>query len=91
MVAIRNVIIIAAVAASLLWIYYGRVSHRWQWPILCLIWLIPVAGFFTIRQVLAVPPLTLNYVSISLYLIGIGICGGVAVAKIRELRLGRDE
>ena len=86
---LRMVIVVSAGAVAILWYLYGRKTRKWIWAITALCWLIPVIVFFVLRFIVALPVVTLNLASLSLYLIGIGILGGIATAKLRlESRLG---
>lgn len=83
---LRLLIIIASLVVSWLWVSYGRITGRWLWSVVALCWLIPVLAFFSMRYVVVLPPVILNQISLSLYLMGISALGGVVLAKIKSER-----
>lgn len=86
---LRLLIILGAVVVGVLWVVVGRKTRRWLWPAIALGWLVPVAVFFIVRYVFDVPVLTLNLISLSLYLMGVSSLGGVALAKLRCVQVGQ--
>ena len=87
---IRFAIIVTSLLSALLWYLYGKKSGHWTYAILAIIWLMSVAIFFVVRLVLIMPALTLNSISIGLYMVGIAICGGVAAGKLKAIRGTRE-
>lgn len=87
----RLLIVLGAIIVSVMWIIIGRKTGRWLWPAVALGWLVPVASFFVVRYVFSIPVLTLNLLSLSLYLMGVTSLGGVALAKLKGVKVGECE